>query len=102
MPESIFPSLDGSSPGDKVSGDDISGRPLPPMMPTAAEGGQGSHIPPYGQEPMVPMEPGAEPPGEPGVPTGPRRRTAQERIAQLTRKYHASEAERGTLQEEIE
>lgn len=105
---SIFPSLDGAEPGDQEIGADISGRPLPPMTPDAEDmpraAGTGESI---SSVPGV-LE-GAEAPdgmqvagGEIEPPVGRKPRTAQERIAQLTRRYRQEQETRNGVEDQLQ
>lgn len=105
---SIFPALDGGDPGSQETGEDISGRPLPPMTPEAEDmpraAGTGSNI---SSVPAV-LE-GAPAPegvqvagGEIEAPTGRKPRTAQERIAQLTRRYRQEQESRSGVESQLQ
>jgi len=105
---SIFPALDGGDPGSQETGTDISGQPLPPMtpdaedMPRAAGTGETLSSVPAALE-------GAQAPdgaqiagGEIEPPLGRKPRTAQERIAQLTRRYRQEQETRGGVEAQLQ
>jgi hypothetical protein len=101
----IFPSLDGNTPGEQDTGTDISDQPLTPLsapdMPDAA--GTGSAVS------SVPGVEGQQAPDDQTVagadisaPAARKPRTAQDRIAQLTRRYRQEQDARTDLQAQLD
>jgi hypothetical protein len=97
----VFPGLDGT-PGDRDGGADITGQVLPPLTPEyedAAGTGSNVSIVPGGPEPAgdAPTVAG----GQIEAPTGRRARSAQDRIAQLTKQYRQEQRARGDIEGQL-
>jgi hypothetical protein len=107
-PGTVFQSLDGDSPGSEAPGEDISGIPLQPMSegpPDYANqsNSQYSSVP-GSQEPAHAVEEsGSVPSDSEAQPQGSRnRRTAAERISQLTRRRREAEGEASQLRAQVQ
>lgn len=114
-PSTMFPSLDGNDPGQEESVDNLDARggpgALPPLSPTEDWDAPHSDV----VEPGAPTVAGVTPPtipAEPEIDIMPavtegqeaprgRRRSAEDRIAQLTGRYRAAEGERDALAQQV-
>ena len=106
---SIFPSLDGAEPGDQEVGADITGIPLEPLtppdaqdMPRAAGTGETISNVPAALEGAPAPEPTQVAGGDIEPPVGRKPRTAQERIAQLTRRYRQEQETRNGVEVQLQ
>lgn len=107
-PGTMFPSLyEGGTPGDRDGGADISGQVLPDLTPQSDDapgvGSSMSSVPGAAPDDPTARVPGAAANINTPAPQGDRKpRTAQERIAQLTRRFRQAEDQNQNLNAQIQ
>lgn len=114
-PSTLFPSIDGSDPGQEDSQDNLDARGGPGALPSLSPDEDWNAPPSDIVEPGAPSVAGVTPPtipAEPEIDIAPgivegqeaprgRRRSAEDRIAQLTARYRSTETERDNLAQQV-